>query len=422
MRRKHLKNWHFSFMLFFAISLLAGACRYPRESKKEDFSAYLFTYFVGNGPGQESIHYALSRDGFNYRALNNNQPIISSEKISTSGGVRDPHILRSPNGKTFFMVVTDLYVPEMGWSNTAMVMLKSTDLINWTSSVVNIPNAFPEKFGEVNRVWAPQTIYDPEKDKYMLYWSMRFENDPDIIYYAYANEDFTGLETEPGQLLFSPDGSATIDGDIIYKDGKYHFFFKNEGPAKGIFKAESDKLTEGYVVLDKEIDQTKDAVEGSGIFKLTGTDIYILMYDVYTRGRYQFTESTDLTNFSVIDNSISMNFHPRHGTVIPITANEAAALVEKWGPLDKSVFLSFNSSMVKSNNVDINDKEQTIYIPVKQGTDLSSFDPGFKLLPGYSISPSGLNNFMQGPVEYTVKINEEKSKTYKVSASVDNGK
>ena len=30
------------------------------------------------------------------------------------------------------------------------------------------------------------------------------------------------------------------------------------------------------------------------------------MYDVYTKGKYQFTESSDLEHFKVIDHAISM--------------------------------------------------------------------------------------------------------------------
>lgn len=313
--------------------LILATSTYGQIQKEDEYSAYLFTYFVGNGPGEESIHYALSNDGYNYKALNNNQPVINSDSVSTSGGLRDPHILRGADG-TFYMVATDLYVPEMGWSNYAMVLLKSDDLINWTSSVANIPKAFPEEYGDVNRVWAPQTVYDPESNRYMIYWSMRFGNDPDIIYYAFANEDFTALSTVPKQLYYSPTNGACIDGDIVYHDGKYHLFFKNEGEAKGILKAVSDKLTEGYVQLDQYMDQTDEAVEGSGIFKLIGSDKYILMYDVYMTGKYQFAESIDLVNFSVIDEAVSMNFHPRHGTVIPITQKESKALINEWGSIE----------------------------------------------------------------------------------------
>lgn len=293
-------------------------------------SAYLFTYFTGNSRAGEAIRFAISRDGYHFSALNNNEPVILSEKISSTGGVRDPHILRGADGKTFYMVVTDM-VSANGWnSNRAMVLLKSRDLVNWTSSVVNIQKRFPGN-EDLLRVWAPQTIYDPVAKKYMVYWSMKHGKDPDKIYYAYANADFTGLETAPEQLFFSPANGACIDGDIVFKDGKYHLFFKTEGDGAGIKVAVSDRLTGGYKLIDKYVQQTKDPVEGAGVFKLNGKNEYILMYDVYTKGRYQFTRTTDLENFTVVDEEVTMDFHPRHGTVMSITATEAARLMKKWG-------------------------------------------------------------------------------------------
>jgi len=120
-------------------------------------------------------------------------------------------------------------VSANGWnSNRAMVLLKSTDLINWSSSIINMQKRFAGN-DSLLRVWAPQTIYDPKAKKYMIYWSMKHGKGADIIYYAYANASFTDLETEPKQLFFSPTNGSCIDGDIVFKDGKYHLFFKTEG-------------------------------------------------------------------------------------------------------------------------------------------------------------------------------------------------
>lgn len=54
------------------------------------------------------------------------------------------------------------------------------------------------------------------------------------------------------------------------------------------------------------------------------------MYDVYMNGRYEFAESADLVNFKKAENGVSMNFHPRHGTVIPITNAELKRLINRW--------------------------------------------------------------------------------------------
>lgn len=337
--------------------------------------AYLFTYFTGNSGQEEAIRFAISKDGYHYKALNDNQPVISSATISSTGGVRDPHILRGADGKTFYMVVTDM-VSAQGWnSNRAMVLLKSADLINWTSSVINIQKKYPGN-EKLLRVWAPQTIYDQEKKKYMIYWSMKHGDDPDKIYYAYANANFTDLETEPKQLYFSPTNGAAIDGDIIFSKGKYHLFFKTEGEGSGIKIAVSDKLTSGYVLRDRYVQQTKDPVEGAGVFKLNNGDGYILMYDVYTKGKYQFTKTKDFEHFQIVDNEVSMDFHPRHGTVLPISAEEASRLMAKWyNPL--SALATPKSPAVKKNNIIIDSVKNTIYLPVTNGTNLTAFDPGF---------------------------------------------
>lgn len=407
--------------VFCPVIILTSGCTSNNHSD-DQLAGYVFTYFTGNGPGEESIHFAVSHDGYHYRALNENKPILDSKKISSSGGLRDPHLLRGVDGKTFYMVATDLFVSEQGWHNYAMVLMKSNDLIHWKTSIVNIPKSFPDKFGDVNRVWAPQTIYDEVAGKYMIYFSMKQENDPDIIYYAYANKDFTGLETVPKQLYFPPTDSNTkacIDADIIPYDGKFYLFHKAEDGDPGIKLAISDKLTEGYKLVGPErVDESKFKVEGSGVFKLNHSNEWILMYDLYTRGGYQFTKSSDLRHFKVIDQEISMNFHPRHGTVLPVTKNELKRLVSKWGTFD-DLLVDPLSDQIKKLNINFKGKERKIELPVKHGTDLSHFDPEFKAYPGITFTPSGPQDFTNGPVEYTAELEGHGKAVYEVSVSED---
>jgi arabinoxylan arabinofuranohydrolase len=385
-----------------------------QKQSANKYSAYLFTYFTGNNKSEEAIRFALSNDGYNFRALNSNKPVLSSEKISSTGGVRDPHILRGADGKTFYMVATDM-VSANGWnSNRAMVLMKSSDLVNWTSTVVNFQKRFAGN-DSLLRVWAPQTIYDARAGKYMVYFSLKHGKDADKIYYSYANKDFTDLETEPKQLFFSPTNGSCIDGDIVYKDGQYHLFFKTEGEGAGIKVAVSNKLTEGYVLIDRYVQQTKDPVEGAGVFKLNNGEGYILMYDVYTKGRYQFTKTKDLQNFSVIDQDVTMNFHPRHGTVLPITAKEAEALVSKWGVAD-DVIQSAESKSIKKLNISFDTAAKQVYLPVKPGTTLSAFSPQFTTFPGITLTPTTPQDFKRGPVKYTVGIKGKAPQVYDVSA------
>jgi len=384
------------------------------NSKDKSFSSYLFVYFTGNSGIEESIRFALSTDGLTYKALNNNRPIIASDTIAQMKGVRDPHIYRGPD-KNFYMVVTDMKA-SMGWSNNhGMVLLKSSDLVNWTHATVDIAALFPQ-YKDVNRVWAPQTIWDPTVGKFMIYWSQRSFNEKDVIHYAYANASFTGLDTEPKVLFSHP--TSTIDGDIVIKDGLFDLFFKTEGNGNGIKKAVSTSLTGAYVVKeDRYLQQTTQAVEGACVFKLINSDTYVLMYDVYANGKYEFTASTDLSNFKVL-NGVSMNFFPRHGTVIPITTEEAKRLAAKWGsPAEQSTVTS-TASAVKKLNIVVKESEKTIFLPVKPGTSLKAFDPKLASLPGVTVKPSGAQNFAKGAVNYTFQLNDS-AVTYSVSVAVN---
>lgn len=312
------------------VASLSYAQNYKSGPEEKDFSGYLFAYFTGNDVEEEAVCYAISKDGYNYLALNNNQPVLNSQEISSTGGVRDPHILRAEDGKTFYMVLTDM-TSSKGWdSNRAMVLLKSNDLIDWTSNVINIQEKYVGQ-EDLKRVWAPQTIYDPAAGKYMVYWSMKHGDGPDIIYYAYANKGFTDLEGEP-KVLFTPqNGKSCIDGDIINKNGTFYMFYKTEDDGNGIRLATTTSLaSDKWIEQPDYKQQTKEPVEGAGVFKLINSDTYILMYDMYMSGEYQFTESKDLNEFKVIDH-ISMDFHPRHGSVIPITQREMKALTDEWG-------------------------------------------------------------------------------------------
>ena len=77
---------------------------------------------------------------------------------------------------------------------------------------------------------------------------------------------------------------------LFIKMGNPILFFKTDDEGSGIKIAVSHKLTEGYVLQDGYVQQTKEPVEGAGVFKLNNGEGYILMYDVYTSGKYQFTK------------------------------------------------------------------------------------------------------------------------------------
>lgn len=335
----------------------------------QDYTSYLFAYFSGNHPDGEQVRYAVSDDGYNYRALNNGRPVLASDSIALKKSVRDPHIIRAQDGETFYMVLTDMRSND-GWqSNDGLILLKSTDLLHWEHTAIHFPTRFPNLSGfdekNLHAVWAPQTIWDEKEGKYMIYYSIGRHDweyptdDPNFkqpyfrIFYSYANEDFTDI-TEP-RLLFDF-GTASIDGDIVYdaKNEEYVLFFKDEGRSvinrkgefrtrQGVMRATSKKLTGPYEVEYRHLQKFGQyPVEGSSVFPLIGSNEYILMYDCYANGHYQFCKSDDLKHFTYVqDTKTYGNFTPRHGSVIHITTDERKRL-EAWSELGEAIQELYN--------------------------------------------------------------------------------
>ncbi len=354
-------------LFLMAISLQASAqVTTPLASRRGvggEAAGYLFAYFEGSGDPNlmEQLRFAVSEDARNWYALNGNRPIVASDSISESGGIRDPHILRGEDG-CYYIVATDMhtYDPKQGWgANPGIVLLKSKDLVNWTHAKINLSKDWSGHFGDAYWVWAPQTIYDRKAGKYMIYFTLQRNDRKTLItYYAYANKDFTAFESEPKVLFSAKYGS--IDADIIEKDGVYHLFYKGNTKDEkgkeinnGIQQATSKKLTGPYKENFEYIDAyagTRTSVEGSGVFKLNGRGEYILMYDLYSSGRYEYQTSKDLKTFTREPQSFRKDFFPRHGTVMSVTADELERLQQKWGYVLKHEFESNGNPIIRDKH------------------------------------------------------------------------
>ncbi len=339
-------------ILGFAILVMASCTVNKKQSDKDKskLSAYLLVYFKDE---THSLYMALSKDGYSFTALNHSNPIIAGDTIALQKGVRDPHIYRGSDG-AFYMTMTDLHIyaqrdglrdteweragKEYGWGNNrALVFMKSTDLIHWSVSNFRLDTAF-KGYEDIGCAWAPETIYDTDKHKMMVYFTMRIKNGTNRLYYSYANDDFTGLETEPQLLFRYPKDITYIDADITKVDGKYHMFYVPHDGEPGIKQAVSDSLHSGYQYIDDWVDFEPGACEAPNVWKRLGTDTYVLMYDIYSihPHNFGFAETTDFKTFKNLGHfnegvMKSTNFSsPKHGAVIHITAEEMNRLVKYW--------------------------------------------------------------------------------------------
>ena len=105
--------------------------------QKGDYG-YLYCHMSDRG---QWTAYAISRDGYNYEDVMGGRPIMDpKEHARIEGGQRDAYICRAADGKGYLMVTTDMnnamtkaLGKENDWDNYGIDLLRSDDLINWTS-------------------------------------------------------------------------------------------------------------------------------------------------------------------------------------------------------------------------------------------------------------------------------------------------
>ncbi len=320
-----------------------------KAGKAEARSAYLLAYFKDE---THSLHFATSPDGYVFTDVNGGEPVLRGRAVADQQGIRDPHIMRGPDG-AFYMSMTDLHIfaereglrttrwerPEKdyGWGNNRnMLFMKSHDMLHWTLAKVDIAALFPA-YRNAGNAWAPETIYDPAKKRMMVYFTTRMGNGPNYMVYAYADPAFTTLTTVPKQILYYPRPAVnTIDADITKIGGKYRMFYVVHEQPGSIRQAVSSRIDGGYVHDPRKVDPENVAAEAPNLWRRHGTDTYVLMYDVFgvKPNNMGFAETTDFQTFRDIgrfndpgSRMKATNFsQPKHGTVMAITPAEADRL------------------------------------------------------------------------------------------------
>lgn len=350
-----MTNSHLIKTMALAGLMLASGMAASAQNLQKGTYGYLYCHMSDRG---EYTAFALSRDGLNYHDLNGGKAVIDPEKTSLiEGGSRDAYICRkSDSGKGYLMVATDMCVRKSHvWFNYGINLLKSDDLINWTSTTFDFRKGNeifcdPESpdvvkdWSKINRVWAPQIFWDPDyvwadgsKGGYFIYysiWSSNEDDKYDRMVYSYADKSFTKL-TKP-QVLFDW-GYATIDADInkLESDGKYHMLIKKEGGHPGIFHTKADKLTGPWPEPDEKdfvSFEGKKKCEGSSAFQIVGEKGWRVAYIQYSDNpkHYRICQADEyLSNFhDPVD--IKGVTGPQHGSFMRLTKKEYKRLEKAY--------------------------------------------------------------------------------------------
>ena len=321
------------------------------EISEEDYKAYVFAYFTGEGYATgEQIYFATSQDGLHWEGTNEGDPVLSS----TMGeqGLRDPFIIRSPEGDRFYLIATDLKINGgNGWTaaqqagSQSIMVWESTDMVNWTDQrMVKVAR------DNAGCTWAPEAFYDEKTGEYIVFWASKTSDDNysvQKVYYAKTRDFYTFTEPEVWiELYKTTDGRplSIIDTSVIsvMENGKkvYYRFSKNEA-------GEDHDSTEGwgkYTIMERsdsllgewsEVKAFKDnrGVEGGTCFKFNGEDKWCLLLDDHGGVGYFPLLSTDLGSgeFTRLDTSeYSFPSKMRHGTVLPLTQKEYDAVMAKY--------------------------------------------------------------------------------------------
>lgn len=304
-------------VFIFISALLSGA---------DKGKVYLFSFFKGNG--EDGLHLAYSRDGYDFTVLNNDRSFLAP-LVGVSKLMRDPCIIRTKDG-TFHMVWT------AGWTERGIGYASSKDLINWSEQKYIM---VMDKEPTARNTWAPEIIYDKKNKQFMIFWSTtipgRFpdtEKAGDTGYnhrmYQITTKDF---ETFSTTKLFYDLGFNVIDGTIIKHRKDYVMFVKDETanpPRKNIRVTTSASLYGPYSAPTDPITGNYWA-EGPTSIKINGT--YIVYFDKYRERKMGAVASKDMINWEDISDKVSFPAGVRHGTIFEADAK----ILEKLLNLNK---------------------------------------------------------------------------------------
>lgn len=305
--------------------------------EQKETTDYLFAYFTGEGASNgEQLYFSASQDGLNWTDLNDGKPSLTSSLGEK--GIRDPYILRSPEGDKFYIIATDLRINNgNSWENAqtkgsqSLLVWESDDLVSWSEPrLVKVSDSI-----EAGCTWAPECFYDELTGEYVVYWSSKVAGDnyaKQRVYYAKTRDFYTFTKPK----IWIEKDQSTIDTTVIKHDSTYYRLSKNEGGStnqdgaltKTIFLEKSDTLLGDYSFIKSDSLNSNQYVEGPAIYKLNSDDStgdqWILLADDFGGIGYYPLSTTDLEGavFETVASGYKLPTNARHGTPIAITAEE----------------------------------------------------------------------------------------------------
>ena len=313
----------------------------PAAEDPNAYTGYLFVHFIDTeeNPDKEQIYYSVSKNGTDWTTLNDGKPVLRSEVGEE--GVRDPHIIRTPDNK-FAIVATDLSIANRKGAWGAAQTGGSRSIIVWkgdTLTSMGEGKAYAVGTEDSLDVWAPESIWDVDKEQYMVTWaSIVGDRETQTCYdwhyriYRSYTTDFESF-SEP-EVYMEREGNI-IDTTFYYNEAnKMYYRFTKDEHNKWVFMEQGAHLDGDFeMVATYSIDgkhySMTTGVEGPTVYKINGEEKWFLLLDNWT---YKPYETEDITK-GVFTTAGEFTFNGprfRHGSVIPITTAEYDALLEAY--------------------------------------------------------------------------------------------
>ena len=299
---------------------------------------YLFVHFKEKRtPDGEQVYFAVSKDGFNWEAINDGQPVLWS--MLGEKGVRDFTIIRSNEGK-FYIIATDLslsYNMRTKYNNdwhkvqregsTNLMMWESDDLCHW-SQEMELPIRQP---GE-GCCWAPDAIQDKKTGEFVIHWSSPdFDDNGKMKIYYTKTKDFKNFT--PAQLLFEKEDSGVIDSCMVEENGKFYLWIKSDRNPCSVLLYSSDCITGPFTRMESFEPEMEKLIGGSGAYEAPtacrledgGYNLFLDFFGVKGAGQgYVPFHCDDISTgvFTRCDGDVTTPYGFKHGTAFPITKEE----------------------------------------------------------------------------------------------------
>jgi hypothetical protein len=315
--------------------------RVVKTFEKAADKAYLFVHFTFS---DEKIYFSLSKNNnaLDWQELNNGKPVFTSTLGTT--GLRDPYIVRSPDGDTFYLMATDLkwFSGAKGPDRKRYIQVwESHDLVHWSAqrdALVSPPN--------VQNTYAPEAVWDESIGAYVVFWTSKLgTNSYYTPMYATTRDFVTFTEAQ----IWQPD-EWRIDATVTKVGDWYYRFTKSidkvHDNCHDIVEERSQHLralrdqweTVDYCIGAKAgIPET----EAPLVFKSNPGDIngdyYYLWMEKWIPNKTYValrTKSLETPKWEVAPINFP-NPLPKHGVILPITATEAKALATAYPTVKK---------------------------------------------------------------------------------------